>query len=351
MKELLHKRNHSLDVIRIAAVLAVVMIHCCAPFVTNYEPHMAEFVFGNVFDSMARMGVPLFLMLSGALFLDERREITLKGIVTKNVKNLAILTILWAAAYSLVYNVLVLSMKGSSVHTEVVIDGILNGHGHMWYLYMTMGIYVITPFLRKIVRRENRELVLSFILISFAVQFLLPTVGQLCPENPGIAFLLTWIDKFHLDFFDGYITYYLLGWYIVHVGITEKHQKTIVYFTGLAALAFIICYAQFTGDHEAVYEYIGAPVFLYSVSIFLLLNDIKFNFNERAANITAELSKLSFGVYIIHVLVLDTFNKILPYSGHCAFSLPVRFVTVSGCSFLCIYVMSKIPFIKKLIKM
>ena len=74
MKEFVPKRNDSLDVIRIAAVFAVVMTHCTAPFVTNFQPDTAEFLWGNLLDSISRAGVPLFLMISGALFLDERRE-------------------------------------------------------------------------------------------------------------------------------------------------------------------------------------------------------------------------------------------------------------------------------------
>lgn len=155
MKEFVPKRNDSLDVIRIAAVFAVVMTHCTAPFVTNFQPDTAEFLWGNLLDSISRAGVPLFLMISGALFLDERREITLKGIICKNIKNIAVITVVWAVLYSAVYNVVIPLTKGNAVHMETFIAGILNGYGHMWYLYMIMGIYVITPFLKKFVSKKT----------------------------------------------------------------------------------------------------------------------------------------------------------------------------------------------------
>lgn len=160
-----------LDIARIVAVLAIVMIHCSASFVIYYKKGTSEFIFGNLFDSIARMGVPLFLMISGSLFLDENKEITLKSIIAKNVKSLVIITIVWAIIYSGVYNIIFPLILGGTVSIKNIIVGIVNGHYHMWYLYMIIGLYVITPFLKKFSCKENKKLVLFFIIISFVVHF------------------------------------------------------------------------------------------------------------------------------------------------------------------------------------
>ena len=73
------KRNYSLDIARIVAIMAVAMIHCSANFVIHFNLFSTEFILGNIFDAASRVGVPLFLMISGALFLDERKDITLKS--------------------------------------------------------------------------------------------------------------------------------------------------------------------------------------------------------------------------------------------------------------------------------
>lgn len=348
MKEQIRERNHSLDVIRIVAVLAVVMVHCTAPFVTNYDRSSIEFLLGNLLNGMVRLGVPLFLMISGALFLDERREVTLKGILSKNVKSLAVITILWAIFYSVVYNVITPSLKGSAVDLKIVVDDILYGHGHMWYLYMIMGLYVITPFLRTFVSKENKQMVLFFICLSFVVQFLLPLADNICVRYWNVYVIGNLVSLFHLDFFGGYITYFLAGWYIVHIGIKHKHT---VYFAGFSALIFMILFSQVTGEYRWVYADIGAPVFLYSTAVFLLLNNMTFHFNEKASAWITTLSKLSFGIYITHVVILNVFRKVFPYSGHVVVYLPVCFAAVTCASALCSCVLSKIPFTKKLVKM
>lgn len=350
MDDLLHKRNHALDITRIIAVLAVVMIHCSGIFVENYKPQMNEFVFGNLFNSIARVGVPLFLMVSGSLFLDENKEITLKNIISKNVKSIAIVTIVWAFIYAIIHNVFFPLLTGGNISIKDTFVNIMNGHYHMWYLYMIIGIYIITPILKKIVCKENKEIILFLIIVLFVVQFLLPTIEKTCIQWLDISFIMTWIDKFHLAFFDGYITYYLVGWYIVHVGIKQKHLK-FIYFIGLLSLMFIVFYVQFTGNYKNAYENIGVPVFVYSISIFIALNNIKFNLKEKTMKIIGSLSKLTFGVYIVHALVLDLFKNLFPYNKYCILYIFVCFVTVSFVSFTCAYVISKISLIKKLIKM
>ena len=350
MDKLTNKRNCSLDIARIIAVLAVVMIHCCATFITDYKPHTSEFIFGNLFESVARLGVPFFLMISGALFLDENKEITLKGILSKNVKNLAMITIGWAFIYAVIYYAAVPAFTGKGISVKKLLISIIDGHYHMWYLYMIIGLYVVTPFLKKFVCKENKGMVLFFIIVSFVVQFLLSMLDKICIQHFNIDYIGARIRKFHLDFFGGYITYFLVGWYIVHIGIKQKHLKYILYLLGMLSLATIIIYAQYTGDYKNAYENIGAPVFLYSVSTFVAINGIKLNFKEKTAERIAKLSKLTFGVYIIHVLILTVFCKVLPYRQHSVLYIVLCFVTVACSSFLCSYIISKIPAIKKLIK-
>ena len=126
MENSLYKRNYSLDIVRIIAVLAVVMIHSSASFVMNNPLNTNEFIFGNLFDSLSRIGVPLFLMSSGALFLDKNKEVTLKTILSKNIKNLAIIIITWSIIYSVVFEVLLAPSMGKTVDVRSIIDGLIN---------------------------------------------------------------------------------------------------------------------------------------------------------------------------------------------------------------------------------
>ncbi len=344
------KRNHSLDIARIIAVLAVVMIHCSSAFAKNYELYTGEFIFGNLFNSLSRLGVPLFLMISGALFLDERKNITIQSALTKYAKSIAVITVAWALFYSITYNVIFTLLGGGEISLKSTVIDILIGHYHMWYLYMIIGLYIITPFLKKFVCKENKNMVLFFIAVAFAANFLAPTIDKLLTEHFDIGFIGTFTEMFYLDFFGGYVTYFLTGWYIVHVGIDKKNVKYLVYALGAVSLCAMFIYVYFTGNYEIAYDNIGAPVYLYAVSLFLAVNSIKTDLKDKTARIIETLSKLTFGVYLIHVMILTLFNKFLPYSSSPYIYITVCYIAVLCCSFIGSYIISKIPLLKKLIK-
>lgn len=63
--------NKSLDVIKTVAIITVLMTHVSAALVILFPVSSPEFIWGNIVDSISRIGVSLFIMVSGALFLDE----------------------------------------------------------------------------------------------------------------------------------------------------------------------------------------------------------------------------------------------------------------------------------------
>lgn len=340
-------RNYSLDIARILAIFAVILTHCSAKFVVDFDKTSFEFACGNLFDSISRIGVPMFLMISGSLFLNENREFTIKNILTKYIVNIVVTTVIWAVIYSLVYNIALPLMAGDAIDSGNIVKDILNGHHHMWYLYVIIGIYMIIPFLKKFVSPENKSLVLFFIVISSLAQFFTPVITMLCGAEKGY-FAKTWLDNFHLDFFCGYVTYFLAGWYIVHVKIEKKWAKNTIYILGAISLLAIILTVYFTGDYNNGYNNLNIFVFLYSISVFLALNNIKFKVKEKLVNL---LSKLTFGCYITHIMVLTAFNWIIPYNGNCILYLLSSFIVVAVVSFSTSWILSKIPLVKKLVKM
>ena len=76
----------------------------------------------------------------------------------------------------------------------------------------------------------------------------------------------------------------------------------------------------------------------------------KLNLKEKSAHILAHLSKLTFGVYIVHILILTVCQKCFRYSGNPLLYVIVLFLMVTFLSFLITYILSKIPVVKELIK-
>ncbi len=340
------ERNSSLDIARILAVFAVVMVHCSADFVSLCNRNSAEFLVGNLLDSLSRLGVPLFLMISGALFLDESREVTIKGMISKNIKTLAIITIAW----SIIYAVATPLIHGTPFEIKTLIRSAVLGHYHMWYLYMIIGLYIAVPFLKKIVSKQNRKMVLFFILVSLVLQFALPIINMLCNLGLKLGIVSEFLSKFSVGFFGGYLAYFLLGWYIANVGINSKWIRVSAYALGAVSLVLMIIYVQYTGDYLNAYSNLGALVFVYSASVFLALTRLKVSVTEKVGRHLANASKLTLGVYLVHILILDLIKKYFAYTSHPILYVVATYILTLCTSFLFCFALSKIPLIKKIIK-
>ena len=140
-------RDFSLDFIRFFAVLAVVMIHISAEFVVSYPSHSLEFFVGNIFDALSRIGVPLFVMISGSLMLKEEKQISLKQIFFKYILNIVIVLVAWSALYAVIWGIIIPYLYQSPISIQDIFKRFIYGHYHMWYLYMIIGLYSVTPHL------------------------------------------------------------------------------------------------------------------------------------------------------------------------------------------------------------
>lgn len=98
------KRIYYLDILRVIACMAVVMIHASSGYVTK-DFGGFNFWVGNVFDSFARIGVPLFVMISGSIMLD--KDYSYNNKLIKHIVKLIIFFIFWSALYDIVYNIMV----------------------------------------------------------------------------------------------------------------------------------------------------------------------------------------------------------------------------------------------------
>lgn len=350
MKTIENKRKYSLDIVRIIATMAVVMIHCSCDFLIRFLYFEKEFSVGNIFDAASQIGVPLFMMISGALFLDESKEITLKIILQKYVKLLLIIIVIWSVVYTLVNNVAFTLLDGDAISVKKIFIGILDGNYHIWYLYMLIAIYISTPILRKFVCVDNQKIVLLYIGISLCVVFLPSVFKAMQGMGINVAFINTIITKFKLSFYNAYITYYLVGWYIVHIGIKQKKYINFLYLLGIVSLIIMIRYVDYTGDYDTAYNNVSMFVFLYSVSVFLLVNNIRFNFGQKTAKRVVSISKYTFGIYIIHPLILEVLKRVFPYTKYCALYILGSYVFVLMVSFMLVLIISKIPGLKKIIK-
>ena len=222
------------DYLRILATFAVIILHVAAQNLRKVEIGSFPWDVFNFTDSAVRWCVPIFVMISGALFLDNNKPLSIKKLYTKNILRIIIAFLFWSAIYA-TYNVL----DGKTLR-----DGILffvKGHYHLWFMFMIAGLYVIVPLLRKIT--ASKSATQYFIVVGFIFSFLIPRTINLLQvlEIPHTTDLLKSIsDAFnnvYFNFTSGFVIYFVLGYYLSHYQI-KKSLRIVSYLVGILAYLF-----------------------------------------------------------------------------------------------------------------
>jgi surface polysaccharide O-acyltransferase-like enzyme len=131
-------------------------------------------------------------------------------------------------------------------------------------------------------------------------------------------------------------------------GVIKKYS---IYIVSILSVIVTILYVHFTGDYNNGYSDMNIFIFLYSIGVFCLLVDLKISTNQKRDDIVKTLSRLTFGVYIVHPLVLQICTWIQPYTKLPLVYIVLKWVITCCISFVLCYITSKIMFIRKLIRM
>ena len=77
------------DVARITAALAVVFLHSAAFIVSDENANASNWLIANIFSTVTRFCVPVFVMISGSIFLDPDKQ-KYNRLPTKNIVRIAV---------------------------------------------------------------------------------------------------------------------------------------------------------------------------------------------------------------------------------------------------------------------
>ena len=92
------ERIISFDVMRIVAAFAVVFQHIGGQNWPSSFPS-AEWELRNMWVSLAQWSVPMFIMISGALFLNPEKPLVIKKLYGKNLLRIVYTFLFWSAVY------------------------------------------------------------------------------------------------------------------------------------------------------------------------------------------------------------------------------------------------------------
>lgn len=346
-------RIEYLDVLRLLATLGVVMIHVTA---TNWDvapvgsPTWSVFTF---YSAAATWPLPVFAMISGALFLGRNRSIG--TLITKYIARMAAAFLFWSALYAAVAAV----VRGGMSRQDLLIT-FMGGHYHLWFLFLISGLYLVVPLLRPIVRTP--KLTEYFLLLALIFTFLLPQAAQLLRDAPWpfvsrvgqcAAGLL---DNAALRMTAGYVGYFVLGYYLSVTEVPARVRRWI-YALGLAGLlaTFLLIWGDSVLKQAPSGTYGGAftlNVLAESAALFLFARHHlpPRPLSARGAERLRALAGCCFGAYLIHPLVMERLNPLLgldTMAFPALLSVPVIVLFVFAVSMAASALLGQIPLLKR----
>lgn len=290
------KRETELDILRLLSMLAVIAIHGAGGLGITISGHSFSLHAATVWC------VPAFFMISGRFFLDPGRDVTLRKLLTKYVPHIAVAFVFWSAVYTVYY---VVSGSYAGLNVFGILTQFVEGPYHFWYLYVLIGLYLLTPFLRKIA--ENRELLIYFtvlfVILNITFEYLVyvPKVGTV---------IEMFAKKFGLDMVTGYVGYFMLGWFLCceKDKITGKAEITVYIVAVLLMLATVAADNLLPADpayEDFVKQYMKPNVVFYSAALYLFFvkRVSRIDFSEGTKKFFGLCTELGFGIYCSHALV------------------------------------------------
>ena len=313
------KRIFYLDIARCIAIISITMNHAVNRSFEVESGTLAEYLAIPVWLSavkavimaFSRLGVPLFLMISGALLLP--RDYSgdgLKRFIKHNWLQLVITTEIWYAImfwyrmfiYSAEFTKWTMAEKlFQFVKTLFFINPVTMAN--MWYMPMIICVYLMIPVLSVALKKLRPQYFLLPMGIVVLGRMILPdmeaAIGAL-GINRTMSLALSQANIFSM-----YAVYILLGYFIAELDVFKKLKTYTV--SILAACAFV-CYSGFqfwifTRDYDYVVG-VGYTSFFPMISSVLLFELLRRS-KEREHRAATRLAEISFGIYFIHICIME----------------------------------------------
>ncbi|MDO6676186.1 acyltransferase family protein [Tenacibaculum sp. 1_MG-2023] len=335
------KRNYTVDTLRTTATLFVILLHVSAEYVISGKNNLTfdkAFWIGNIVDSFTRICVPLFVLISG-MFLIGRNE-TFKQSYEKRANRILTPLIFWTILYTL-FKVSLFLLLNKPIEIKSLFLSIFLGKPfyHMWYLYMLIGLYLITPVINNIIPLISRKSlwIVAIILLCF---------GTL---NNGVNIVFNNQSLFLLWFID-YLGYFILGYLI------KDYKRNfslllllLIYTVSSLLIAVLSLYTIKVYDNLYFYGYLTPLVIIASLSFYKIF--LQLNLKE---NLFSKIAHLTFGIYLIHAGVLYVFVHGLKTMNintlnNPVVGIPVKFCVTLFISIIIAWGINKIKSLKNII--
>lgn len=308
------ERDASLDLIRAVAALLVVLTHTITLRYPIDAGTLMDYPAGERLLCLAgftagRIGVPLFLMLTGHLLLPRTYDAPrIRRFYRRNLLPMLLVWEFWILAYQLYCHHLPFNLP-QYLRRALFIDGA--DLPHSWYMPVILGIYLFLPYVSIALSHMEGRILAALMALSYISSFVFPTIQRVAISyETTVPDLVAKLDQHYSG--GTYGLYLVLGYCIARY--QDRLRRLLA-----GARAVILCMLTMALWCAAVawewhvyqdgyayniwYDNVLLP--LIAAGVFLLLTRVPIAQGVRGA--LRRLSGSAFGIYLIHVILLQQY--------------------------------------------
>lgn len=288
------ERNNSYDLLRLLSCLAVILLHVNFLYFgdkTLTPSSSYLWIVESIINIITRFSVPCFVMISGAFLLSDEKNKDFAYFYKKQLVKVLLPTIIIGFA---ILTCSIINTRDIVGNITQVIEGTFYNY---WYIYMTIGLYLSTPFVIRLKSTlTNKQYKLSSIVLMIWSIISQATTTYRFPYAIGVVF--------------AFLSYFIIGNIIYENSIKEK--LCISTLVTLCLLSVIITFIwRFIGHnnrmfvYEAYSNFFSPFIICYSICLFTIFTriNIKGNYNK--------FSKYTLYVYLFHTFVYQYLYRII----------------------------------------
>jgi surface polysaccharide O-acyltransferase-like enzyme len=300
------------DLIRTVAIILVIFVHAAQEPDTSLalmSPQGVQLWWAsNVFSSLALTAVPLFVILTGALLLQPSKTNEPVGVfLKKRASRIALPLVFWG----IVYFAWRAFVQGEVLTSTSVLRGVLAGpYVQFWYVYVLLGLYLLTPAVRIVVAHADWRLIRYLLVVWFVGTAIIPLLGL----YTSLSDQATWFKQ-SIFIASGLVGYFLLGAYITKIKV--RTSVLVAAFLGGFAWTAVGTYlvvgnlgGSFTGFF---YDASSFSMIITSISLFMLLALFPYRAVENRypwfSRVLKIISVNTLAIWLFHMIVLESLQQ------------------------------------------
>ena len=351
-----HTRHRGFDLLRVIAIYMVMQIHTgefeyISPDGTVL--HTAGSWAVGWTNSLLRVCVPLFVMITGFFLFpieDERK------FFRKRFTRVLIPFVIWCAVYAFYYYAQgAITLQTALLNIAKIPVNYGTEVGHLWFVYMLMAIYLIAPVFSPWIVSASRK-GMELFLALWGVTLTLPFIHLFFAEVWGECY---WNATPTLYYFSGFIGYAVLAAYLKRFWMAPSSRIdwlaigmiVVGYSATAGGFLYRLRYEHEVKSLELTWNFTTLNVAIMTAGLFLLFRNIHANRgNSLLWRLIDDLSRMSYGMYLAHIIVLNAIHtRMAPIIGNAFVRIPAIAFTTFLITYLGVKLLSLLPGSKYLI--